>query len=186
MARQAGLVLSPKQLLQQQTLAALAPGVLMADDSTDAAATASAPRLTPERLAQLPVSAEDIEDAYPLSPMQHGMLLHTLRNPNSGIYVMQDRYRVDGELDEDAFEWAWRRVLENHPALRATFHWQWAHDPVQVIRRAVVLPVQRLDLRELGHEAAVAHYESLLHEDCLLYTSPSPRDKRQSRMPSSA
>ena len=24
------------------------------------------------------------------------------------------------------------------------------------------------------------------HEDCLLYTSPSPRDKRQSRMPSSA
>nr|WP_315847130.1 non-ribosomal peptide synthetase [uncultured Achromobacter sp.] len=165
LARQAGLVLSPKQLLQQQTLAALAPGVLMADDSTDAAATASAPRLTPERLAQLPVSAEDIEDAYPLSPMQHGMLLHTLRNPNSGIYVMQDRYRVDGELDEDAFEWAWRRVLENHPALRATFHWQWAHDPVQVIRRAVVLPVQRLDLRELGHEAAVAHYESLLHEE---------------------
>ena len=25
-----------------------------------------------------------------------------------------------------------------------------------------------------------------LGEDCLLYTSPSPRDKRQSRMPSSA
>ena len=24
------------------------------------------------------------------------------------------------------------------------------------------------------------------HEPCLLYTSPSPRDKRQSRMPSSA
>ena len=24
------------------------------------------------------------------------------------------------------------------------------------------------------------------HRDCLLYTSPSPRDKRQSRMPSSA
>ena len=24
------------------------------------------------------------------------------------------------------------------------------------------------------------------HSDCLLYTSPSPRDKRQSRMPSSA
>ena len=25
-----------------------------------------------------------------------------------------------------------------------------------------------------------------LRKDCLLYTSPSPRDKRQSRMPSSA
>ncbi|NMK49940.1 non-ribosomal peptide synthetase [Achromobacter sp. Bel] len=169
LARQAGLILSPKQLLQQQTLAALAPGVLLADDTADAAAPAEpatgAARLAPERLAQLPVPVEDIEDAYPLSPMQHGMLLHTLRNPNSGIYVMQDRYRVDGELDEDAFEWAWRRVLENHPALRATFHWQWTHDPVQVIRRTVALPVQRLDLRELGQEAAVAHYESLLNEE---------------------
>ena len=28
--------------------------------------------------------------------------------------------------------------------------------------------------------------EASLDEDCLLYTSPSPRDKRQSRMPSSA
>ena len=28
--------------------------------------------------------------------------------------------------------------------------------------------------------------ESAIHGDCLLYTSPSPRDKRQSRMPSSA
>ena len=27
---------------------------------------------------------------------------------------------------------------------------------------------------------------STLNKDCLLYTSPSPRDKRQSRMPSSA
>ena len=28
--------------------------------------------------------------------------------------------------------------------------------------------------------------ESILDKSCLLYTSPSPRDKRQSRMPSSA
>ena len=29
-------------------------------------------------------------------------------------------------------------------------------------------------------------FAEVLHETCLLYTSPSPRDKRQSRMPSSA
>jgi amino acid adenylation domain-containing protein len=165
LARQAGLVLTPRQLLQQQTLAALAPGVQAAKGALPPSAAPGDARLAPEVLAQLPVPADEVEDAYPLSPMQHGMLLHTLRNPNSGIYVMQDRYRVDGDLDEDAFEWAWRRVLENHQALRATFHWQWAHDPVQVIRRQAVLPVQRLDLREMSHEAAVAHYESLLHEE---------------------
>ena len=30
------------------------------------------------------------------------------------------------------------------------------------------------------------HKQTMLINDCLLYTSPSPRDKRQSRMPSSA
>ena len=29
-------------------------------------------------------------------------------------------------------------------------------------------------------------WEKILYKHCLLYTSPSPRDKRQSRMPSSA
>ena len=32
----------------------------------------------------------------------------------------------------------------------------------------------------------LAHKNAGQHRDCLLYTSPSPRDKRQSRMPSSA
>jgi len=164
LARQAGLVITPKQLLQQQTLAALAP-VAQAAQAGRAEAGDPALEVDPALIAQLPVPAAQIEDVYPLTPMQHGMLLHTLRNPNSGIYVMQDRYRIDGELDLDAFEWAWRRVVENHPALRATFHWQWAADPVQVIHRAVTLPVERLDLRALGREAAVAHYESLLHEE---------------------
>ena len=32
----------------------------------------------------------------------------------------------------------------------------------------------------------VSHVRCASYPDCLLYTSPSPRDKRQSRMPSSA
>ena len=38
-----------------------------------------------------------------------------------------------------------------------------------------------------GNKLDYAEYErDVLSNDCLLYTSPSPRDKRQSRMPSSA
>ena len=39
-------------------------------------------------------------------------------------------------------------------------------------------------IESYGEEAFVEHYET--YNSCLLYTSPSPRDKRQSRMPSSA
>ena len=40
--------------------------------------------------------------------------------------------------------------------------------------------------REATKLAMAAAEEKAKAEDCLLYTSPSPRDKRQSRMPSSA
>ena len=37
-----------------------------------------------------------------------------------------------------------------------------------------------------GMAPAVAAYYTALAKDCLLYTSPSPRDRQKSRMPSSA
>ena len=37
---------------------------------------------------------------------------------------------------------------------------------------------------KINKKVSIAHYD--LYKICLLYTSPSPRDKRQSRMPSSA
>ena len=40
--------------------------------------------------------------------------------------------------------------------------------------------------RELAKAIKRARFLALLPYVCLLYTSPSPRDKRQSRMPSSA
>ena len=39
--------------------------------------------------------------------------------------------------------------------------------------------------KELGIKQVYTDYDAML-QDCLLYTSPSPRDQRGSRMPSSA
>ena len=52
--------------------------------------------------------------------------------------------------------------------------------------------ITMLNQRVVGEENTAADYSLSASEDelftnpCLLYTSPSPRDKRQSRMPSSA
>ena len=37
-----------------------------------------------------------------------------------------------------------------------------------------------------GGDPATSYVSRLLHKGCLLYTSPSPRDRQKSRMPSSA
>ena len=77
-------------------------------------------RLTAEELSQLALDWTHVEDIFPLSPMQQGMLLHTLLEPGSGIYLMQDHYQIDSAVDATKLADAWREVARRHPALRAT------------------------------------------------------------------
>ena len=65
----------------------------------------------------------NIEAVYPLSPMQEGMLFHTLMNPGTGIYLMQNRYCVEGDLDQAVFRRAWTQVIARHSILRTSFVW---------------------------------------------------------------
>jgi non-ribosomal peptide synthase protein (TIGR01720 family) len=60
-------------------------------------------KLNQTQLDALPIPAAVIEDVYPLTPMQEGMLLHTLLEPGTGLYYMQDRYRINSELDSQRF-----------------------------------------------------------------------------------
>ncbi|MBK9111632.1 MAG: hypothetical protein IPM88_08095 [Nitrospira sp.] len=67
---------------------------------------------------------KNIEAIYPLSPMQEGMLFHTLMNPGTGIYLMQNRYYVEGEMDAALFRKAWEQVIARHSILRTSFVWK--------------------------------------------------------------
>ena len=57
-------------------------------------------------------------------------------------------------------------------------HWQKDNADLRRIREAVFIAEQAVP--------AELEWDDEDIEACLLYTSPSPRDKRQSRMPSSA
>ncbi|MCY7261992.1 non-ribosomal peptide synthetase [Pseudomonas protegens] len=102
-------------------------------------------RLTQAQLDGLPVPAVQIEDVYPLTPMQEGMLLHTLLEPGTGLYYMQDRYRINSELDPERFAQAWQAVVARHEALRASFCWNVGEDMLQVIHKPGRTPIEFLD-----------------------------------------
>src|SRR5262245_51773392 len=70
-----------------------------------------------------------IEDAYSLSPMQHGMLFHSLLAPNSGVDIEQLYCELHEALDVAAFQRAWRCVIERHPILRTSFSWRDVAEP---------------------------------------------------------
>ncbi|WP_338460410.1 non-ribosomal peptide synthase/polyketide synthase [Azotobacter vinelandii DJ] len=101
--------------------------------------------LSQEQLDALPVPAGEIEDIYPLSPMQQGMLFHSLLEGEAGHYINQMRVDVEG-LDVARFRAAWQAVVDRHEVLRASFV-EVDGRPLQVIRRQVSMPCVELDWR---------------------------------------
>lgn len=112
--------------------------------------------------ASLPLDWEQVEDVYPLSPTQHGMLLHTLLAPDSGVYLVQQRYRWDGPLDRGALESAWSQLLARHPILRTAFWWQGELAPVQYVRRDPAPSFAWHDLRSSDPATQVLQMEAEL------------------------
>ncbi|MFB2919272.1 MULTISPECIES: amino acid adenylation domain-containing protein, partial [Aerosakkonema] len=91
-----------------------------------------------------------LESIYPLSPMQEGMLFHTLYSPNSGVYFEQFVCTLSGNIQVSAFEQAWRQVVELHPVLRTFFVWRNRQYPLQVVCKSVNLPWHIYDWRSLS------------------------------------
>ncbi|UXY50548.1 amino acid adenylation domain-containing protein [Pseudomonas tohonis] len=122
-------------------------------------------RLDQAQLDALPVAAEDIEDIFPLSPMQEGLLVHTLLERHSGIYFMQECYVIREALDYAEFRSAWRQVIQRHEAVRASFVWNTGGELLQVIRRAPEVDVALLDLSLLPADEAKARIEAMLEAE---------------------
>jgi amino acid adenylation domain-containing protein/non-ribosomal peptide synthase protein (TIGR01720 family) len=101
-------------------------------------------------------------DVYPLSPMQQGLLFHTMAAPGSGIYVEQLTGNMQGALDVQAFASAWRRALEHHTILRSSFVWDHLDRVLQVVHPEVDLPLELLNWRGLSAAEQQTRFNALL------------------------
>ncbi len=111
------------------------------------------------------MSAKHVEDAYPLAPLQEGMLFHDLYASHSRVHVEQVSIELHGDIDVDCLESAWDRVVDRHPILRTAFAWKNLEAPVQVVGRRVGLPFERKDWRSLGRDEQEQRLRSHLDEE---------------------
>ena len=121
--------------------------------------------LTQSQLDSLPIAASAIEDVYPLTPMQEGLLLHTLLEPGTGLYYMQDRYRINSALDPERFAQAWQAVIARHEALRASFCWNVGEDMLQVIHKPGSTPIEYLDWSNDSESEQEPRLQALLKQE---------------------
>ncbi|BAZ33597.1 amino acid adenylation domain-containing protein (plasmid) [Cylindrospermum sp. NIES-4074] len=96
-----------------------------------------------------PVKTQKIEAIYPLSPMQQGMLFHSLYAPESGVYFEQMTLSLQGNINITAFASAWQKIVDRYSILRTLFVWENRQTPLQVVLKQVELPWQNLDWRQL-------------------------------------
>ncbi len=106
-----------------------------------------------------------LEDAYSVTPLQAGILMHALASPGSGAYVQQLSCALSGELDEAAFLSAWQRLVDRHTVLRTRFRARGLDEPVQEVLREARLPVEREDWSAMAPEERARRLAAYLEED---------------------
>ncbi|HEY2838917.1 MAG TPA: condensation domain-containing protein [Pirellulales bacterium] len=108
---------------------------------------------------------KNVEDIFPLAPLQQLMLAHELAQPGSGLLIEQFYSTLVGPLDADVFIRAWQAVVERHALLRTSFAWEGLKKPVQVVRRQVTIPCEPHDWRELDEDEQQLRRQALLVEE---------------------
>ncbi|MCW6008652.1 amino acid adenylation domain-containing protein [Micromonospora sp. CPCC 205371] len=106
-----------------------------------------------------------IENIYPLTALQAGMLLHTRLATEPGVYWVQHGLLLTGELDVPALRRAWETVFAEYEVLRTAVVWDGVPEPVAVVSRSAPLPWQALDLSDLDAAAQERAVDDFLADD---------------------
>ena len=114
-------------------------------------------------VADLPGGVSNLQDIYPLAPLQEGILFHHLiesADENGGDTYLQRSLVVFPRREQlDAFLGAMQRVIDRHDILRSAVRWQGLVQPVQVVYRRASLPVREVTLDDAS--PALAQLQAL-------------------------
>src|SRR5262249_3915273 len=94
-----------------------------------------------------------------------GMLFHILDTPAAGIYLNQQKYTLQGELDISVIKSAFQKVMDRHQSLRTIFFLSSQGEPLQVVYRHLRLLWKQYDLRDLSAAEKFTSVEALVQAD---------------------
>ncbi|KAB0561119.1 hypothetical protein F7P74_10810, partial [Helicobacter pullorum NCTC 12824] len=111
--------------------------------------------------------AANVQDIYPLAPLQEGILYHHLSAVHGDPYVMQLRYAFEHVERLHAFSAALQQVIDRHDILRTGVVWEGLQQPMQVVWRTARLSVQRAspDIRQPRLDLTQAPMLQLLYAE---------------------
>nr|AGS49543.1 long-chain-fatty-acid--CoA ligase [uncultured bacterium esnapd8] len=137
-------------------------------------ASTGASGLTPSDMPLVDLSQQDLDnwqsrigrvgDVWPLTPLQHGLLFHSLLGSSaSASYQTQFVFRIKGPADAARLRGAAQTLLDRHPNLRVAFLTKSTGEPVQVVVDGVQVPFAHIDLT--GNPQAEKRLDQILAEE---------------------
>ena len=177
--RQSGLQADVRTLFGTPTVAALAlatelggnevevpPNGIVAGCAAIVPAMLPLARLTAAEIARIvagvPGGAANIQDIYPLAPLQEGILFHHLMNTRGDAYLLPIVLGFDTRERLDRFVGALQAVIDRHDILRTAVHWEGLPEPMQGVWRHAPVAVEEVRLDAAAGD--VARQLSALHD----------------------
>ncbi|MDR3031599.1 MAG: amino acid adenylation domain-containing protein, partial [Kitasatospora sp.] len=163
--RAEGVAATVRDVFEQRTVAGLCEAVAGRDaDTRPVEPVAPFALIGAADRAALP---DGLDDAYPLSEVQIGMLVEMAPGAGAGAYhsVAAHRIGADGPFDEAALRAALAEVTARHDMLRTSMHLVGHRVPMQLVHSAVTVPLAVHDLRGLAADALRERMTALLEQE---------------------
>lgn len=106
-----------------------------------------------------------IENIYPLTPMQEGMLYHSILGESNSDYIVQNVFHLQGEVKEELLEQAIEAVSMRFAVLRTSFMYENVKKPMQVVMKKRKLKLQCFDLSSYKQAEQTVKVEEISRED---------------------
>ena len=91
---------------------------------------------------------KNVDDIYPLTPMQKLMLMHSSQMTGSYVLANQFQYNLTGHVDPSRLQSCLTALHRRHPALRSFFLWEGLREPVQLVHSDPILDFEFVEVPE--------------------------------------